>query len=161
MKFSYTLLENPTYDDIMGLRDAYEAALMSDDPSTQVGASLARHQACNSKADYRDLRPGDKNWSRVHAEVSVLLRAASQGTQTRAHTLYAPWACCTGCASAIIKAGVPRVVVHHEIMQRTPDRWLEEVDLGVDMLVRNNVRVEAISKVLGVKIRFNGEEITL
>jgi hypothetical protein len=44
-------------------------------------------------------------------------------------------------------------------MMMTSEKWLREVQEGVDMLVRNHVRVEAISHKFGLTIRFNGEEI--
>lgn len=159
MGYGYTILETPDMRDYEGLREAYEAALASDHPRTQVGAVINHHWGSNTKVDLRDKHPEDVEWSRVHAEVSALLRAAQHGTITRAHTLYAPWACCTGCAACIIKANVPRVVVHHQLMVLTAPKWQDEVREGVDMLLRNNIRVEAVNKRFGVKIRFDGKEI--
>ena len=161
MNYGYTILESPTAYDIEMMRAAYEVAQESDHPRTQVGAVLGPCTGCNSKADYRDAHPEDPEWSRVHAEVSVLLRCAMNGHHARAYTMYAPWACCTHCASCILKAGVPRVVVHHQLMQLTYPKWQESVKAGLDMLLRNQVRVEAISKKFGYTIRFNGEEVTV
>jgi deoxycytidylate deaminase len=159
MKYGYTLLERPSLVDIEGLRAAYEVAQTSDHPRTQVGAVLGPAFGINSKADHRDKYPEQVEWSRVHAEVSAILRCASNGHHARAYTMYAPWASCTNCAACIIKTGIPRVVVHHQLMQLTAPKWQDEVAEGVDLLLRNNVRVEAVSKDFGVTIRFNGEEI--
>jgi deoxycytidylate deaminase len=161
INYGYTLLDNPHVHDIEGLRDAYTAAQRSDHPRTQVGAILGSAAGANNKADYRDKYPEDVEFSRLHAEVAVIINSSVLGQQTRAFTMYAPWACCTGCASAILKAGIPRVVVHHNLMQMTAEKWKEEVMEGVDMLLRNNVRVEAIAFKFGVEIRFDGKEVVV
>jgi deoxycytidylate deaminase len=162
LNYGYDILDPPDLRDLEGIRTAYEAALVSDHPRTQVGAVLGNHWGSNTKADYRDKYPDNVEFSRVHAETSVILRAAEKwGTTTRAHTMYAPWACCTNCAANIIMSAIPRVVVHHQRMQLTPPKWQEEVYEGVQMLIRNNIRVEAVSKKFGVRLRVNGEEVEL
>lgn len=159
MNFGYTLLENPSLLDFEKLREAYDAAQTSDHPRTQVGAVLGPAWGSNTKADHRDKYPDNVEWSRVHAETSAILRCEMNGHHARAYTLYAPWACCTGCAANILKAGITRVVVHHQLMQMTHEKWRDEVREGLDMLLRNQVRVEAVSKRFGVKIRFDGKEV--
>lgn len=161
MNYGYRLLDSPTAADINGLREAYQTALMSDDPSTQVGACCGTHRGFNKKADLRDAHPEDKGWSLLHAEVRCILGSARSGMPCRRHTMYAPWACCVDCASHILDAGIPRVVVHHQVMQLTPERWQEQVRLGLDLLLRNNVAVDAVSKKFGVRIRFSGDEVDL
>lgn len=157
--FPYTLLGNPTAYDITSIREAYDAALLSDHPRTQVGAVLGSARGYNQKQDHRDKYPDNVEFSRIHAETAAIINCTLNGWTARDHTMYAPWACCTGCATHILKAGIPRVVVHHEIMQLTSDKWLEEVQEGLDMLVRNNVRVEAVSKRYGITLMFDGKEV--
>lgn len=143
-------------DDIYGLGQAYIAAQWSDDPSTQVGAWIAGFHGYNRQVD-EDPPNLDKNWMRIHAETDALL----QCDFPTGATLYAPWACCTGCAADILAAGVERVVVHWERMLLTPEKWELDVICGLRALIRNGVRVNAVSHKFFMTIRVNGQEVEL
>lgn len=160
--FGYTLLDRPGQVDFWGIHRAYDAALLSDHPRTQVGASIKSIPGWNRKEDHREASQDIVELGRIHAEVCAILSylKSSKPDSTRP-TLYAPWASCTQCATVILHARFNRVVVHHELMQMTPDKWLDEVKGGIQMLLGNSVRVEAISKNFGRTIRFNGEEVTV
>lgn len=144
----------PHWDDVHGLEQAYKAAQLSDDPSTQVGAWINGIQGYNRQVDY-DPPSTDKNWSRVHAETDALLNCdfPSGGT------LYAPWACCTNCAVDILAADVHMVVIHYDRMIRTPRKWEPEVLSGLRMLIRNGVLVRCVQWKFGVTIRIDGQEV--
>ncbi len=147
-------VEAPNPDDYHGLSMAYDAALLSDDPRTQVGAYINGSMGWNRQVD---LHPPvqDKDWARVHAETDALLRTE----WTQGGTLYAPWACCVGCATDILAAGIERVVIHEERMLLTPREWESTVISGLRMLIRNEVTVDCYSAYFGVNLRAHGEEV--
>lgn len=141
---------------IDGLAAAYRAAQLSDDPSTQVGAEINGVLGFNRQVD-TDPPTTDKNWGRIHAEADALINC----DYTYGGTLCAPWACCTDCATKILAADVGTVVVHLERMLMTPRRWETEIISGLRMLVRNGVKLVAVSYDFGVTIRVNGEDVRL
>ena len=148
--FSYDLLEHVKASDITGLTEAYDISRLSDH-STQVGAAVGAAYGYNKVV----------SGVRMHAESLTIIENAKHGISLRGRTMYAPWASCPECAADIIVSGIGRVVVHHERMQMTCDRWIEQVKEGVDMLLAAGVRVEAVSHHFGKKITVDGTEVTL
>ena len=139
---------------IQGLREAYSAGRMSDH-STQVGAVVGAAYGYNKSFDSQapDVR--------IHAETSAIVKNAKLGVTLAGHTMYAPWAACGDCAMHIVEAGISRVVVHHERMQRTSDRWVDSVDQGLFILQQHGVRIQGVSMELGETVRIGGQEVTL
>jgi len=76
-----------------------------------------------------------------HAERAVIYRAASKGVCTKGLTMVANWVACPDCARGIVLAGIRRVVCHKQCMDRTPPRWKEMIDLGLEMCEKNGVEV--------------------
>lgn len=150
----YTIMDNPRTADYDGIRQAYTAARESDH-STQVGA------ACGVGTGYNKLMYDDHPDVRIHAEVMCLLMNARSGVPTQGRTMYAPWAPCADCAMAIVTAGIARVVVHHQRMQRTPPKWQASVQFGLGLLKQRNVKVEAVDQYLGELVRVGNEEVIL
>jgi deoxycytidylate deaminase len=134
----------PAYDERMKqvIGRAYQEAAKSPDPSTQVGAVLIGSPqtiasgmiaGCNRLPrgfSPDDPRLEDREWKYrhiVHAEKEVVYRAASEGFPTTGAWMVAPFGVCTGCAKAIVQARIGHVVVHKQVMARTPDRWVEDI----------------------------------
>jgi dCMP deaminase len=93
-----------------------------------------------------------------HAERDVLYRAARKGVCTRELTMIANWVACPDCARGIVLSGIRRIICHKQCMDRTPPRWQEMVDLGLEMLEKNNVPVyQWDGKVGGVTNLNNGD----
>lgn len=159
--FPYRIIQAPIAEDISAIRDAYHYAKLSNDPSTQVGAVVGATGAFNGQVDRKPPEGTDKWWSLLHAEERVLLIRAREGYSCKLKTMHAPWAACVECAPAILEAGIRRLVVHHQIMEKTPERWVESVTQGLDMLVRHGVSVEALDMTFGITLRFDGREITV
>ncbi len=172
------------YTDRDWLRIAYRNARdFSDDLSTQCGAVLvpkdnpgraifgANHFPKGVKTTYARLtkRPG-KYLYIEHAERDCILSAALRGVPTLGATMYAPWFACADCARAIIGAGITKVVGHISTFYRTPDRWLDSIAVGDEILDEAGVEREYYydklfedDEVFGVdpelvfKVLFNGE----
>jgi len=154
----------------MYMRASYCAAARSTDRSTANGAilvddllgELARgfnhHVAGYGHLEAHHERPLKYSVTE-HAERDVLLKAASFGVCTSGKTMVANWAPCPDCARAIYIAGVTRVICHEECMARTPARWAEMVNLGLEILAKNNVELVRWSGKVGRVENLNNGEI--
>jgi deoxycytidylate deaminase len=76
-----------------------------------------------------------------HAERAALYDAARKHVRTKGLTMIANWVACPDCARGIVLAGIRRVICHKQCMDRTPSRWKEMVDLGLEMMEKNGVEV--------------------
>ena len=154
--------------DRMYLQDAWQSALHSISPRTQVGAVL--------------VVPGTgvvmKSWNRIpdrlansgyprgldfacgeHAERSVMFRMLENGIPVRGTTMYTTWASCADCARAIIHFGIERVVTLRRVVEATPERWRVSIGQGLEMMHDCGIRVVGWSGNLGVNtcIRFDSK----
>lgn len=134
---------------------AFSVAAWSKDPSTRVGAVIARPDRTIASLGFNGFprrtddaehlyQDRDEKLRRtVHAELNAIL---SSHEPVRGHTIYTTFHPCSGCAAAIIQAGIKRVVcAFHGI----PDRWmadfassramLEEAEIAVDVIVVEGV----------------------
>lgn len=154
------------------LRAAYRIAWTeSDDPDTKNGAVLVEPAlravvigAANAiphgvdKHPQRLLRPLKYDYI-AHAERAVITRAACYGIATAGKWLVCPWAACTVCAQTIIDAGIRRVITHKAMMDRTPERWADNIVTAQKMLREAGVAFEVYEgEIGGVDALMNGEE---
>jgi dCMP deaminase len=139
---------------IRHLRAAYEAAAHSLDPSNQNGAVLVGQLG-------KVLSDGENNFAKgvkftderarlrpqkyryfEHAERNAIYTAARLGNKVAQSTMYCPWAACCDCARGIIQSGVKTLVMHKERMAMTPERWADDVNEALAMLVEAQVVLE-------------------
>lgn len=133
------------------LKNAYSISLQSRDTSNQNGSVLVSSQGeiigtgVNNFAigvkftrERAETRP-DKYRYFDHAERWSIYQAARAGNKVFGSTLYCPWAACCGCAIAIINSGVRTLVMHHERMQMTPERWQDDINEALSMLEEADV----------------------
>lgn len=157
------------YEEIpLKLRAAYKAAEKSTDRATQNGAILVKEgwniiSDCNRHVPgYGELEVHHERPMKYavteHAERAVLLQALYQGVQTKGLTMVANWVACPDCARAIVLSGIDTVVCHKDCQDRTPERWRNLVNLGMDIMRHGGVEViEWEGKIGGVHNRNNGE----
>jgi len=141
------------------LWQAYTHAKLSNDRSTQNGAIIideARESASPLSVGWNSLVPGwghkDEAYERPlkyslteHAERAAIYKAARKGERLEGMTMVANWVACPDCARAIVWSGIKRVICHKQCMDRTPPRWKEMVDLGLEILTENRMHpVEVI-----------------
>lgn len=151
------------------MREAYLfASEYSDDPHTQNGSLLLSKsgaivaQGANRFPQGVRVTPDRlerplKYTFMEHAERDVIYVAAGLGVPTEGTTMYCPWAACADCARAIIDAGIERLVVHQAMMDKTPDRWKEQIAYAMTMFDEAGVLVEAYDgPVGGVAVLFDG-----
>lgn len=67
----------------------------------------------------------------IHAEISVLLRAAKTGIRTQGSVLYLSHSPCAACSSAMIAAGVTEIVYAEPYRDTSPLEMLERVGIIV------------------------------
>jgi dCMP deaminase len=75
-----------------------------------------------------------------HAETDAIFRAARKGSPTEGAILYCPWYACSHCAIAIVSAGIESVIGHEEVMQNSPERWQQEIIIGLEILREADVK---------------------
>ena len=128
------------------LRIAEEVRLWSKDPGTKVGCVLVNDRRILStgyngfpRSISDDLeRYIDREYKlsvTVHAEKNAILNAAKNGTKVEGSTLYVTFPPCSQCASAVIQAGVAKVVCPDPAL--APERWRS------NFLAANNLFYEA------------------
>ena len=133
------------------VRIAFEVATWSKDPGTKVGAVLVAERRIiatgyngfpqnieDSINRYEDRET--KLALTVHAEVNAILNAAKNGAPTAGSTLYVTFPPCVSCSTAVIQAGVKRVVRPH--LSTAPERWLDSFARGGKLLVEAGIEVE-------------------
>lgn len=151
------------------MRATYRAALNSTDQVTRNGTVLVNQQGSmlmtgfnHHVKGYGEMpehheRPLKYNLTE-HAERDVIFKAARLGIMTNGNTMVGNWVACPDCARAIVIAGITRVICHHECMERTPSRWVEMVNLGLEILQRGGVELIQWSGDVGlIKNLNNGE----
>jgi dCMP deaminase len=148
-----TTLANPHISrwDVRFLRIAEEVRFWSKDPGTKVGCVLVNDRRILSTG-YNgfpstisdDLeRYIDREYKlsvTVHAEKNAILNAAKNGTKVEGSILYVTFPPCSQCASAVIQAGVAKVVCPDPAL--APERWRS------NFIAANNLFYEAGVQVL-------------
>lgn len=157
-----------TEDIKTGLRLAYRyAKLFSSDPRTKNGAIIKRdNEILGAGANrlprgvahlnQRIAQAHKPKWL-IHAELDAIL-SSTRHSPVIYSTMFCPWACCQDCAKAIIQSGISQVVVHRQMLDRTPDHWKESIRVGYTMLREAGVEYICWSgKIGGVTNLFGGE----
>jgi dCMP deaminase len=153
MKYPVTMNLNSTSRwDMHWLNVADAFKLMSKDPSTKVGAVLAKNKELisagfnglpSSIEDTHDiLHNREKKLELVvHAEMNAILRAGmnSHGCDLFIAGFAGP---CIHCCKHIVAAGIKRVVVYKNIP--TADRWKESLKGSQDLLEKSGVKFDAV-----------------
>lgn len=152
------------------LKLAFQIALESPDPSTQNGAVIYHpliewhSTGCNTfpfnvKITPERLERPTKMHYIEHAERNAVYTAARLGRFTTGATMFCPWYSCSDCARAVVQAGISKVIGYKPMLDATPERWLESVNTGIEIMKEGGVACYWYDKPLdGVKpIRFNGE----
>lgn len=147
---------------------AYRIAEKSNDQSTKNGALLLNdgwtvmtgwnHMVSGYGDEKHHHERPFKYWVTEHAERDVILKAASVGIKTEGLTMLANWVACPDCARAIVEAKLAAVVTHKACMDRTPERWKELVQVGLDIIRSGGVKLIIWDDKVGkVKNLNNGE----
>lgn len=130
-----------------GMALARTAALKSKDPSTKVGCAVLAVDNSVASMGFNGLPMNVPDADRIlrdrqekyrwvlHAELNALLLARKDLTGS---TLYATLFPCSGCAKAIIQAGIDTVVAPPYV----PERWEEDCRASLRMFTAAGVEVD-------------------
>ena len=134
----------------LNVADAFR--LMSKDPSTKVGAVIAKEKEMISAGfnglpasiedSHEILHCREKKLEgMVHAEMNAILRAGlkSQGCDLYISGFAGP---CVHCCKHIVAAGIKRVVVYRNVP--VADRWKESLKGSKDLLEKSGVKFDAV-----------------
>jgi len=135
--------------DMHFLRVARECAMMSKDPSSQIGAVIVKDRRIVSTgfngfppgiADDHRLEDREEKYKMVvHAEVNAVIEAGR--ANARGGELYL-WGYegppCTNCAKSLLAAGITHVVGSGT---KTPDRWADSLREAEALLAEAGVHV--------------------
>jgi dCMP deaminase len=136
--------------DLRFFRVAKEVQSWSKDPSTKCGCVLVHDRRIISTG-YNGLPASlsdslDRYQNRefklatiIHAEKNAIFNAAKNGSLTEGTTAYVTWPPCSQCASALIQAGVSKVVCPDP--KTGPERWVSNFLLANDLLYEAGVKV--------------------
>lgn len=124
--------------------------LWSKDPGTKVGCVLVNDRRILStgyngfpQSISDDLtRYLDRDFKlsiTVHAEKNAILNAAKNGTKVEGSTLYVTFPPCSQCASAVIQAGVAKVVCPNP--ELAPERWRQNFKAANELFYEAGVKV--------------------
>lgn len=153
------------------MRRAYNFADKNSlDPSTKVGAILflfgqqnplfgTNHLLTGYPKTPSDLTNRTRKYKLIeHAERDVIYQAAKIGFSTHDAVMVCPWAGCCDCARAICSSGIIRVIAHKNALDKTPERWLEDLQIARELFASCGVDyVQWGGKIGGCKNLFNGQ----
>ena len=132
------------------MRIADEVQSWSKDPSTKCGCVIVRDRRILSTG-YNGLpanlsdsltRYQDREYKLatiIHAEKNAIFNAAKNGSNTEGSTAYVTWPPCSQCASALIQAGVAKVVCPNP--NTAPERWRANFQIANELLYEAGVTV--------------------
>jgi len=122
----------------------------SKDPGTKVGCVLVQDRRIVSTGyngfpigisdDFR--RYGDRDYklnTTVHAETNAIINSAKNGTRVEGSTLYVTFPPCSHCASAIIQAGVTKIICPNP--KSSPERWRQNFLSAGELFFEAGVKV--------------------
>lgn len=150
------------------LKDCYTYAKKSNHPSTHNAALLLDRKKVVLRG-VNILPPGVKKLKERfegdnkhiypnHAERDVIYKAARKGISTEGLTMVMPWLPCIPCANAIISAGIERLVVHKQMVERTRGGWQEELKNAVQIMNEAGVKIIAYDGLVGAKAYMHSQE---
>jgi dCMP deaminase len=133
---------------------AEEVKKKSKDKNTQIGAVIVGEgnqiistgynsfpRGLNDNIESRQERPEKYFWFE-HAERNAIYNAAREGTRTLGTTMYLTCGIpCTGCARAIINAGIKTIYFKKEHHTMTSPKWKDEAERSLEMFYECGVTV--------------------
>jgi len=93
-----------------------------------------------------------------HAERDVIYQAAKKGISTEGLTMVMPWLPCIPCANAVISSGIEKLIVHKQMVERTKEKWQEELKNAVQIMQEAGVEIITYDGVIEAKAYMHHQE---
>ncbi|HYD03783.1 MAG TPA: deaminase [Alphaproteobacteria bacterium] len=169
LNIEYLTRTNNELDRIF-LKAAYDYAwIRSEDERTKTGANIARNGVIRAKGA-NHFMPGTENVADrsspekkhlyiIHAEKDAIANGKRNKVAFALSTMYMPWIPCVSCYNAVIESGIKKMVVHRDLIERTPERWIKNLNETLEM-ARDKFQIVMYEGKIGngTKSLFNGEE---
>jgi len=165
-KLGIKISTDKKYKDL--LNDCYNYAKKSNHPSTHNAALLVNENKIvlrgvnilphGVKPIKKRFEGQNKHTYLNHAERDVIYKAAKNGISTKNLTMVMPWLPCIPCANAIISSGIKKLIIHKQMVERTDDRWENELIDAVQIMKEAKVSIVAYDGIVGVKAYMNSEK---
>lgn len=164
---------NLSWDDIH-MNCAYLYDMKSKDESTKIGAVVVDDEntvraigfnsfprGINDFMPERQEKP-HKYFYFAHAERNSIYNSARTGTGLKGCRIYTPWYPCSGCAIAIIQAGIAKVILDGNATDKALNtKWTEEAIASKEMFTEAGVNVRYhYGQMLQIKGCRCGQEFT-
>lgn len=153
------------------MRNAYLAASMSKDTSTQIGAvnvidkqilTTGFNGICRGVDDTvadRNASPEKYFWFE-HAERNSCYAAAREGIKLRGATMYTQAVPCADCCRALIQSGIAAVIIHRQWTdiwtELQGNQWIESQARSEIMLNEAGIHKMVLDKQLGLTALIRG-----
>jgi deoxycytidylate deaminase len=69
-----------------------------------------------------------------------------------------PWIPCIPCANAVISSGIETLIIHKQMLERTREKWQEELKDAVQILKEAEVEIIAYDGPVGAKAYMHSQE---
>ena len=164
-EFNIKTSKNKKYEDF--LKECYRYAKKSNHPTTHVAAMLIKNNKIILKGS-NSFPPGvlqkkerfqgeNKHIYLNHAERDVIFKAAKNGISTKGLIMVMPWLPCVLCANAIISAGIKKLIVHKQMIEKTSEDWKNELKDALELLKEAKISISAYDGITGMKAYMHGE----
>ena len=150
------------------LKECYEYSKNSKHPSTHNAALLIKDNKIILKGvnnlpkgvkEKKERFEGDnKHIYPNHAERDIIYKAAQQGIPTKGLAMVMPWLPCIPCANAVISAGIKKLIVHKQMIERTREGWQEELKNAVEIMHEAGIEIVAYDGNVGAKAYMHSQE---
>lgn len=150
------------------LRKCYNYAKRSNHPSTHNAALLVKKDKIILKG-VNILPPGvkvkkerftgdNKHIYPNHAERDLVYKAARKGIKTKGLTMVMAWLPCIPCANAVISAGIKKLIIHKQMVEKTREGWVEELKNAVQIMKEAGIKIIAYDGLIGAKAYMHSQE---
>lgn len=150
------------------LKECYDYAKISNHPSTHNAALLVKNKKIilkganilpsEVKQKKKRFQGLNKHIYPNHAERDVIYKAAKKGIKTNNLTMVMPWLPCLACANAVISVGIKTLIVHKEMIERTREKWVEELKKAVKIMQEAKIKIIAYDGLVNSKAYMHSQE---
>lgn len=151
------------FENSMDPRTKTGAMVMDADLTTMlgIGTNVVRPGLVYGK-DYSEENLRDSPWkaeNMIHSEDNGTSNARKTREDLTGAAMYMFWVPCLPCANIVVDSGITKYIAHKQMIEKTPERWIESCIEGVDLMKKGGVEVFMYDGLLGGVVgRMNDED---